>query len=165
MPGAMTGASTEAMALRWCGLGLIMAAVGTLLSLVLEESWCLIYLPTAKDLDVSAVEAEMQAKLRKCAHRRKPRASGPQQNVAARHGVGDQARRTRIRNTQRFVLKPDRRRQTTKFEENRAYLSQQLSPATLRPPRPCLVAACDSGPSDAEFMTAASPKASGGRTR
>jgi hypothetical protein len=73
------------------GIGLIMAAVGTLLSLVLKKGWCLIYLQTAKDLDVSAVEAEMQAKLAQVrAQAQAARERVQQQNLAARQGpTGD----------------------------------------------------------------------------
>ncbi len=74
------------------GIGLIMAAVGTLLSLVLKKGWCLIYLQTAKDLDVSAVEAEMQAKLAQVrAQAQAARDRVQQQNLATRHEVGGQA--------------------------------------------------------------------------
>lgn len=67
------------------GIGLIVAAVGTLLSLVLKKGWCLIYLQTARDLDVSAVEAEMQAKLAQVrAQAQAARERVQQQNRAAR---------------------------------------------------------------------------------
>ena len=93
MPGAMTSASSGGYGLAMLvGIGLIVAAVGTLLSLVLKKGWCLIYLQTAKDLDVSAVEAEMQAKLAQVrAQAQAARERVQQQNVAARQGVGDQA--------------------------------------------------------------------------
>ena len=70
------------------GIGLIFAALGTLLSLVLKKGWCLIYLQTAKDLDVSAVEAEMQAKLAQVrAQAQAARERVQQQNLAARNGL------------------------------------------------------------------------------
>ncbi len=73
------------------GIGLIFAALGTLLSLVLKKGWCLIYLQTAKDLDVSAVEAEMQAKLAQVrAQAQAARERVQQQNLSARQGpTGD----------------------------------------------------------------------------
>ena len=72
------------------GVGLIVAALGTLLSLVLKKGWCLIYLQTAKDLDVSAVEAEMQAKLAQVrAQAQAARDRVQQQNLAARHGASE----------------------------------------------------------------------------
>ena len=91
MPTPATGGGGYGVAML-VGIGLIMAALGTLLSLVLKKGWCLIYLQTAKDLDVSAVEAEMQAKLAQVrAQAQAARERVQQQNVAARHGVGDQA--------------------------------------------------------------------------
>jgi hypothetical protein len=70
------------------GTGLIFAAVGTLLSLVLKKGWCLIYLQTAKDLDVSAVEAEMQARLAQVrAQAQAARERVQQQNLAARQST------------------------------------------------------------------------------
>lgn len=70
-------------------IGLIAAAVGTLLSLVLKKGWCLIYLQTAQDLDVSAVEAEMQSKLASVrAQAQAARERVQQQNQAARQAAG-----------------------------------------------------------------------------
>ena len=81
------------------GIGLIMAAVGTLLSLVLKKGWCLIYLQTAKDLDVSAVEAEMQANWRRCAH------SAGRTRARSAAEPGDAARCRR----RRWIKQPARR--------------------------------------------------------
>ena len=93
MAGATTGASSGGYGVAMLvGIGLIMAAVGTLLSLVLKKGWCLIYLQTAKDLDVSAVEAEMQAKLAQVrAQAQAARERVQQQNLATRHGVAGDA--------------------------------------------------------------------------
>lgn len=88
MPTAGGGGYGTAMLV---GVGLILAALGTLLLLVLKKGWCLIYLQTAKDLDVSAVEAEMQAKLAQVrAQAQAARERVQQQNLAARQGpTGD----------------------------------------------------------------------------
>jgi hypothetical protein len=89
MPGAMAGTSSGGYGVAMLvSIGLIMAALSTLLSLVLKKGWCLIYLQTAKDLDVSAVEAEMQAKLAQVrAQAQAARERVQQQNLAARHGA------------------------------------------------------------------------------
>jgi hypothetical protein len=87
MPSIGGGGYGIAMAV---GVGLIIAALGTLLSLVLKKGWCLIYLQTAKDLDVSAVEAEMQAKLAQVrAQAQAARERVQQQNLTARSASGD----------------------------------------------------------------------------
>lgn len=71
------------------GAALIFAAVGTLLSLVLKKGWCLIYLQVARDLDVSKVEAEMQARLAQVrAQAQAARERVQQQNLASRHAGG-----------------------------------------------------------------------------
>jgi hypothetical protein len=89
-PMSSTGSGGYGIAML-VGVGLIIAALGTLLSLVLKKGWCLIYLQTAKDLDVSAVEAEMQAKLAQVrAQAQAARERVQQQNLAARQGpTGD----------------------------------------------------------------------------
>jgi hypothetical protein len=87
-PAAGTGGYGVAMLVS---LGLIAAAVGTLLSLVLKKGWCLIYLQTARDLDVSAVEAEMQAKLAQVrAQAQAARERVQQQNQAAQQAGREQ---------------------------------------------------------------------------
>ncbi len=74
------------------GAALIFAAVGTLLSLVLKKGWCLIYLQVARDLDVSRVEAEMQARLAQVrAQAQAARERVQQQNLAARNAAGNPA--------------------------------------------------------------------------
>lgn len=71
------------------GAFLIFAAVGTLLSLVLKKGWCLIYLQVARDLDVSRVEAQMQARLAQVrAQAQAARERVQQQNLAARSATG-----------------------------------------------------------------------------
>jgi hypothetical protein len=74
------------------GAALISAAVGTLLSLVLKKGWCLIYLQVARDLDVSKVEAEMQARLAQVrAQAQAARERVQEQNLAARSAAGNPA--------------------------------------------------------------------------
>jgi hypothetical protein len=74
------------------GAFLIFASVGTLLSLVLKKGWCLIYLQVARDLDVSRVEAEMQARLAQVrAQAQAARERVQQQNLAARQASGSGA--------------------------------------------------------------------------
>ncbi len=87
-PGA--GASGGYGVAMLISIGLIVAAVGTLLSLVLKKGWCLIYLQTARDLDVTAVEAEMQAKLAQVrAQANAARERMQQQARAPRPAAGD----------------------------------------------------------------------------
>ena len=113
------------------GIGLIMAAVGTLLSLVLKKGWCLIYLQTAKDLDVSAVEAEMQAKLAQVrAQAQAARERVQQQNLATRHGV---SRRRWIRQPagRMMAMTRDDRRSHEPFDSKRNADSRRYQHAGL----------------------------------
>lgn len=73
------------------GVALIAVTVGTLLSLVLKKGWCLIYLQVASDLDVSKVEAEMQARLAQVrAQAQAARERVQQQNRAVPPAAGTQ---------------------------------------------------------------------------
>jgi hypothetical protein len=68
---------------------LIFVSVGALLSVVLKKGWCLIYLQVARDLDVTRVEVEMQARLAQVrAQAQAARERVQQQNLAARQGAG-----------------------------------------------------------------------------
>jgi hypothetical protein len=45
------------------GAVLLLVAVGSALSQILKKGWCLIYMQVVRDLDVGAVESEMQQRL------------------------------------------------------------------------------------------------------
>lgn len=75
------------------GAVLLLVTVGTALSQILKKGWCLIYLQVVRDLDVGAVEAQMQqrlAQVRQQAAAMRDRVQ--QQNAAARQAAAASAK-------------------------------------------------------------------------
>jgi hypothetical protein len=75
------------------GAVLLLVAVGSALSQILKKGWCLIYMQVVRDLDVGAVESEMQqrlAQVRQQAAAMRDRVQ--QQNAAAHQAVAGGAK-------------------------------------------------------------------------
>lgn len=85
--GGSMGGSGHALA-GMLGAVLLLVTVGVALSQILKKGWCLIYMQVVRDLDVGAVEAEMQSRLAQVrAQAAAVRDRVQQQNAAAHQGV------------------------------------------------------------------------------
>ena len=67
------------------GAVLLLVTAGTALSQILKKGWCLIYMQLVRDLDVGAVEAEMQARLARVRQQATAMRDRVQQQTAAAH--------------------------------------------------------------------------------
>ena len=67
------------------GAVLLLVTAGTALSQILKKGWCLIYMQLVRDLDVGAVEAEMQARLAQVRQQATAMRDRVQQQTAAAH--------------------------------------------------------------------------------
>ena len=67
------------------GAVLLLVTAGTVLSQILKKGWCLIYMQLVRDLDVGAVEAEMQARLAQVRQQATAMRDRVQQQNAAAH--------------------------------------------------------------------------------
>ena len=90
MLGGQVGESGHALA-GLLGALLLLVAVGTALSQILKKGWCLIYMQVVRDLDVGAVEAEMQQRLAQVRQQAAAMRDRVQQQNAAAHQGSTQA--------------------------------------------------------------------------
>jgi len=84
MMGGGTGGGGHALA-GLLGAVLLLVVAGTALSQILKKGWCLIYLQVVRDLDVGAVEAEMQQRLAQVRQQAAAMRERVQQQNAAAH--------------------------------------------------------------------------------